>query len=80
MFLFSANTSELLLYCLFQAPCYPDMYEGLGNGIAFDQTAGLVAVRTENYSIQFYSLFDDRGISEVRIFLHLLLILIGRVN
>ncbi|KAE8700133.1 formin BNI1-like [Hibiscus syriacus] len=51
-----------------KAPCcYPEMYEGLGNGIAFDQTAGLVALRTENYCIQFYSLFDDRGISEVQV-------------
>ncbi|WRX35082.1 WD40 repeat - like 10 [Theobroma cacao] len=46
---------------------YPEMYKGLGNGIAFDQTAGLVALRTENYCIQFYSLFDDRGISEVQV-------------
>ncbi|XP_022755429.1 WD repeat-containing protein 75 [Durio zibethinus] len=51
-----------------KAPCsYPEMYNGLGNGIAFDQTAGLVAVRTENYCIQFYSLFDDRGISKVQV-------------
>ncbi|KAH1067887.1 hypothetical protein J1N35_032874 [Gossypium stocksii] len=51
-----------------KAPCcYPDIYEGLGNGIAFDQTAGLVAVRTENYCIQFYSLFDDHGVSEVQV-------------
>ncbi|TYI79188.1 hypothetical protein E1A91_D05G005000v1 [Gossypium mustelinum] len=51
-----------------KAPCfYPDIYEGLGNGIAFDQTAGIVAVRTENYCIQFYSLFDDRGVSEVQV-------------
>ena len=58
------------MYCMFQAPCsYPEMYKGLGNGIAFDQTAGLVALRTENYCIQFYSLFDDRGISEVKIFI-----------
>ncbi|OMO51290.1 hypothetical protein COLO4_37741 [Corchorus olitorius] len=46
---------------------YPETYKGLSNGIAFDQTAGLVAVRTENYCIQFYSLVDDRGISEVQV-------------
>ncbi|XWS28111.1 hypothetical protein CRYUN_Cryun25bG0037300 [Craigia yunnanensis] len=50
-----------------KAPCsYPEMYKGFGNGIAFDQTAGLVAFCTENYCIQFYSLFDDRGMSEVQ--------------
>ncbi|OMO60725.1 hypothetical protein CCACVL1_23917 [Corchorus capsularis] len=46
---------------------YPEAYKGLSNGIAFDQTAGLVALRTENYCIQFYSLVDDRGISEVQV-------------
>ncbi|OMO71724.1 hypothetical protein CCACVL1_18085 [Corchorus capsularis] len=46
---------------------YPEMYKGLSNGIAFDQNAGLVALRTENYCIQFYSLVDDRGISEVQV-------------
>ncbi|XVF47687.1 hypothetical protein PTKIN_Ptkin03bG0130800 [Pterospermum kingtungense] len=51
-----------------KAPCsYSEMYEGLSDGVAFDQTAGLVALRTENYCIQFYSLFDDRGISEVQV-------------
>lgn len=46
---------------------YSGIYEGLSNGIAFDQTAGLVALCTENYCIQFYSLYDDRGISEVQV-------------
>ncbi|KAE8713811.1 hypothetical protein F3Y22_tig00110204pilonHSYRG00015 [Hibiscus syriacus] len=51
-----------------KAPCcYPEMYKGLDSGIAFDQTAGLAALRTENYCIQFYSLLDDRGISEVQV-------------
>ncbi|XVE71837.1 hypothetical protein DITRI_Ditri10aG0183600 [Diplodiscus trichospermus] len=51
-----------------KAPCsYPDMYKGFSNGTAFDQTAGLVALRTENYCIQFYSLFYDHGISEVQV-------------
>lgn len=62
------------MHCIFQAPrSYSGIYEGLSNGIAFDQTAGLVALCTENYCIQFYSLYDDRGISEVKIFLFLLL-------
>uniref|UniRef100_A0A6M2EM34 WD repeat-containing protein 75 second beta-propeller domain-containing protein n=1 Tax=Populus davidiana TaxID=266767 RepID=A0A6M2EM34_9ROSI len=47
-------------------PCsFPEMCNGLQSGIAFDCNAGLVALRTENYCIQLYSLFDDRGISEV---------------
>ncbi|KAL4582790.1 hypothetical protein LXL04_007349 [Taraxacum kok-saghyz] len=37
------------------------------NDFVFDQTAGLVAIRTENYCIQFYSLFDDREISQVQV-------------
>jgi NET1-associated nuclear protein 1 (U3 small nucleolar RNA-associated protein 17) len=45
------------------------MYNGLRSGIAFDRNAGLVALPTENYCIQLYSLFDDRGISEVISFL-----------
>ncbi|XP_076882283.1 uncharacterized protein LOC143530701 [Bidens hawaiensis] len=45
----------------------PDMFEGACNDFVFDRTAGLVAVRTENYCIQFYSLFDDREISEVQV-------------
>jgi hypothetical protein len=32
---------------------------------AFDCTSGLVAVQTENYGIQFYSLFANRGLYEV---------------
>ncbi|XP_057983859.1 uncharacterized protein LOC131168447 [Malania oleifera] len=49
-------------------PCsVPEMYQGFRSGLAFDQDAGLVALRTENYCIQFYSLFDDRGVSEVRV-------------
>jgi NET1-associated nuclear protein 1 (U3 small nucleolar RNA-associated protein 17) len=47
------------------------MYNGLRSGIAFDRNAGLVALPTENYCIQLYSLLDDRGISEVIIFFFL---------
>ncbi|XP_034215520.1 WD repeat-containing protein 75 isoform X2 [Prunus dulcis] len=45
----------------------PEIYEGICNRFAFDHTAGLVALRTENYRIQFYSLFDDREVSEVQV-------------
>lgn len=49
-----------------QLPCsFPDMWSGLSSGFTFDHSAGLVALPTENYRIQFYSLFDDVGISEV---------------
>ncbi|KAJ9162883.1 hypothetical protein P3X46_022623 [Hevea brasiliensis] len=49
-------------------PCsFPETYKGLCSGVAFDNNAGLIALRTENYSIQLYSLFDDRGISEVQV-------------
>ncbi|XP_010681099.2 uncharacterized protein LOC104896097 [Beta vulgaris subsp. vulgaris] len=49
-------------------PCsFPDMWSGLSSGFTFDHSAGLVALPTENYRIQFYSLFDDVGISEVQI-------------
>ncbi|KAF2316947.1 hypothetical protein GH714_007512 [Hevea brasiliensis] len=49
-------------------PCsFPETYKGLCSGVAFDHNAGLIALRTENYSIQLYSLFDDRGISEVQV-------------
>uniref|UniRef100_A0A5B7C8A1 Putative WD repeat-containing protein 75 isoform X2 n=1 Tax=Davidia involucrata TaxID=16924 RepID=A0A5B7C8A1_DAVIN len=49
-------------------PCsVPEIYKGSCNGFGFDHTAGLVAIRTENYCIQFYSLFDDREISEVQV-------------
>uniref|UniRef100_A0A9I9DF46 WD repeat-containing protein 75 second beta-propeller domain-containing protein n=1 Tax=Cucumis melo TaxID=3656 RepID=A0A9I9DF46_CUCME len=47
-------------------PCsFPDVCQGSNNGFAFDQNDGLVALRSENYSIQFYSLFDDCGVCEV---------------
>ncbi|KAK9278012.1 hypothetical protein L1049_027569 [Liquidambar formosana] len=49
-------------------PCsFPEVHEGLCSGFVFDHTAGLVALRTENYCIQLYSLFDDREISEVQV-------------
>ncbi|KAG6407349.1 hypothetical protein SASPL_130338 [Salvia splendens] len=44
-----------------------DMYEGFGSVVVFNPTAGLIAVPAENYRVQFYSLFDDREISQVQI-------------
>ncbi|GAV59567.1 WD40 domain-containing protein [Cephalotus follicularis] len=49
-------------------PCsLPETHEGSCRGVAFDPLSGLVALCTENYCIQFYSLFEDRGISEVQV-------------
>lgn len=56
-----------------QLPSQRDVNEGLCSRIVFDCDAGLVAIRTETYSIQFYSLFDDREISQVGMFLNELL-------
>ncbi|CAJ1941827.1 unnamed protein product [Sphenostylis stenocarpa] len=39
----------------------------LSSRVAFDCASGLVAVQTENYRIQFYSLFADRGVYEVQV-------------
>ncbi|KAM3396488.1 WD repeat-containing protein 75 [Capsicum galapagoense] len=44
-----------------------DMSDGSSEGIVFDSAAGLVAVCSENYCIQFYSLFNDREVSEVQV-------------
>lgn len=60
---------QLLVLHSFQLPCsFPDVCQGSNNGFAFNQNGGLVALRSENYSIQLYSLFDDCGICEVRMF------------
>ncbi|MCL7042747.1 hypothetical protein MKW94_024265 [Papaver nudicaule] len=48
-------------------PSLLDVDEGSCNVMAFVYSAGLVALRTETYSIQFYSLFDDREISQVQV-------------
>lgn len=54
---------------MFQLPfSFPEINEGPCSKFAFDQSAGLVALRTENYCIQLYNLFDDREMSEVSIF------------
>ncbi|CAL1358828.1 unnamed protein product [Linum trigynum] len=47
---------------------HPEISKGMSSGVSFDQNAGLVALRTESYAVQLYSLFDDRGISEVQVY------------
>lgn len=44
-----------------------DICGGLTGRPAFDCNSGLVAVQTDNYTIQFYSLFADRGLYEVQV-------------
>ncbi|KAF5203491.1 Wd repeat-containing protein [Thalictrum thalictroides] len=44
---------------------FPEIYQGYG--FAFDHTAGLVALRTESYGLQFYSLFDNREVSQIQV-------------
>ncbi|KAJ1433474.1 WD40/YVTN repeat-like-containing domain superfamily [Sesbania bispinosa] len=44
-----------------------EICESLSSRAAFDCTSGLVAVQTENYGIQFYSLFANRGLYEVQV-------------
>ncbi|KAK1325326.1 hypothetical protein QJS10_CPA01g00831 [Acorus calamus] len=46
---------------------YSDIYEGLYCGFAFDHAAGLAALRTQSYCIQFFSLYDDREASQVQV-------------
>ncbi|CAI0427436.1 unnamed protein product, partial [Linum tenue] len=46
----------------------PEISKVMSSGASFDQNAGLVALRTESYAVQLYSLFDDRGISEVQVY------------
>ncbi|KAF3452775.1 hypothetical protein FNV43_RR03208 [Rhamnella rubrinervis] len=49
-------------------PCsFPEVKESPCSKFAFDYSAGLVALRMENYCIQLYSLFDDREISEIQV-------------
>ncbi|KAF9604761.1 hypothetical protein IFM89_010263 [Coptis chinensis] len=51
-----------------ELPCsFPEIYGGLRGGVVFDHSAGLVVVQTESYSIQFYSLFDNREISQIQV-------------
>ncbi|CAN4103824.1 unnamed protein product [Withania somnifera] len=44
-----------------------DVSDVSSEGIVFDPAMGHVAIRSENYCIQFYSLFDDREVCEVQV-------------
>ncbi|KAL3508279.1 hypothetical protein ACH5RR_027680 [Cinchona calisaya] len=44
-----------------------ELNKGSYSGVAFNHSDGLAALCTENYCIQFYSLFNDREISEVQV-------------
>ncbi|KAL5977314.1 hypothetical protein ACLOJK_021660 [Asimina triloba] len=46
---------------------FPKVHGDLYSGYVFDHSSGLVALRTEAYRIQFYSLFDDREVSQVQV-------------
>ncbi|KAI3985706.1 hypothetical protein MKX01_030620 [Papaver californicum] len=59
--------TESLDPTLSSLPSLLDVEKGSCNAMAFYYSTGLVALRTETYSIQFYSLFDDREISQVQV-------------
>jgi len=42
-----------------------EICESISSQAAFDRSSGLVAVQTDNYGIQFYNLFANRGLYEV---------------
>ncbi|KAJ8465048.1 hypothetical protein OPV22_027600 [Ensete ventricosum] len=46
---------------------YPVGHKGLCTQVAYDETAGLIAVPTEDYCVQFFSLFDNHEVSEVQV-------------
>lgn len=46
---------------------FPDGYKGLCSEFAYDHAAGLVALRTEDYCVQFFSLFDNLEVSQVQV-------------
>ncbi|XP_058102823.1 uncharacterized protein LOC131246570 isoform X2 [Magnolia sinica] len=49
-------------------PCsFPEIHEGLYSGFVFDRASGLVALPTQTYCVQFYSLFDNREVSQVQV-------------
>ncbi|EPS71664.1 hypothetical protein M569_03094, partial [Genlisea aurea] len=50
-----------------QLPCSMNLFEGLGSVVVINGNAGVIAVPTENYRVQFYSLLDDREVSVVQI-------------
>ncbi|XP_062078686.1 uncharacterized protein LOC133783156 isoform X2 [Humulus lupulus] len=46
---------------------HPEINEGLYSKFAFDCSAGLIALRAENYCVQLYSLLEDREVSEIQV-------------
>ncbi|OAY64962.1 WD repeat-containing protein 75 [Ananas comosus] len=46
---------------------FPDVYDGLHKEFAYDQSNGLIALRTEDYCVQFFSLFDNSEVSQVQV-------------
>ncbi|KAF4391174.1 hypothetical protein G4B88_016484 [Cannabis sativa] len=46
---------------------HPEINESLCSNFAFDYSAGLVALRAENYCVQLYSLLEDREVSEIQV-------------
>ncbi|KAL8135453.1 uncharacterized protein LOC141713331 isoform X2 [Apium graveolens] len=48
-------------------PSVPGLLKDSCTSFAINQTSGIAAIRTDNYCIQFYSLLDDREISEVQV-------------
>lgn len=49
-------------------PCsFPEIYKSLYTGFVIHNSSALVALRTEDYCIQFYSLFDNREVSQVQV-------------
>ncbi|KAL0911088.1 hypothetical protein M5K25_019200 [Dendrobium thyrsiflorum] len=46
---------------------FPDSFECSNNEFAFHNDAGLIALLTEDYCVQFFSLFENREISQVQV-------------
>ncbi|KAG6490808.1 hypothetical protein ZIOFF_052123 [Zingiber officinale] len=55
---------------------FPLKHEGSCTQVAFEQTTGLVAVSTEDYCVQFYSLFDNHEVSEKKQVLMIFILLL----
>ncbi|KAL2930406.1 Unconventional myosin-Ie [Bienertia sinuspersici] len=65
--LFTQYRNVFVPFSTLQLPCSsPDIWNGLSSGFSFDHIAGIVALPTDNYRIQFYSLYNDTEISEVK--------------
>ncbi|KAG1368428.1 WD repeat-containing protein 75 [Cocos nucifera] len=46
---------------------FPDGYKGLSSEFAYDHAAGLVALPTEDYCVQFFSVHDNLEVSQVQV-------------